>query len=128
VESHRCTYREQQRNLRRAISAAIGTAISTAVGSAPARRAPLLALNEVRLAKCVGEEAVPLRDTPCGATCGGCGGDRRIVSIPTSGAESLSLRAPVNKDAVVGALHQSVGRAEGAQLIAQPENLVELFK
>ena len=124
MQTHRRTYREEQGNLRRAIGSAIGRVVS----SGPARHAPLLALHEVRVAKCGGEEAIPLRDAPCGTTGGGCGGDRRIVGIPAGGAESLSLRAPVNKDAVVGALHQSVGRAERAELIAQREDLVELFK
>ena len=124
MQTHRRTHREQQRNLRRAF----GSAISRTASSDPARRAPLLVLNEVRLAKCGGEEAIPLWDTPCRTPSGGCGGDRRIVGIPASGAVSLSLTATINKDAVVGALHQSVGRTEEAELIAQGEDLVELFK
>jgi len=124
VQPHCGTHGEKQRNLRRAF----GTTINTAVGSGPTRPTPLLILDEVRLAKCGGEEAIALTDASRRTTCGGCGGDRRIIGIPASDAESLSLPAPVNKDSVVGAPHQSVGRAERAELIAHRQDLVELFK
>jgi hypothetical protein len=124
VQPHRCTNRQKERNMRRAFGAAIGTA----VGSGPARPAPLLVLNEVRLAKCGAEEAISLREAPRRTTCGGCGGERLLVGISSSGAESLSLRAAINKDAVVGALSQSVGRAKRAEPIAQRQDLTEILQ